>query len=53
MMWNDDYYSVLESEYGLEKTRLVADSHRESIDWVEKVCNSNFSPLFAILNPSG
>ncbi len=36
-MWNDDYYYVLEDEFGPFRAKLVAESHRESIDEVEKV----------------
>lgn len=36
-MWNDDYYYVLEDEFGPARAKLVADSHRDSITEVEKV----------------
>jgi hypothetical protein len=37
MMWNDDYYYVLEDEFGPARAKLVAESHRDSITEVEKV----------------
>ena len=36
MLWNDDYYSLLEKEFGTEKTALVAQSHMDAIDTVEQ-----------------
>eukprot|EP00850_Spirogloea_muscicola_P004665 SM000020S06015 [mRNA] locus=s20:411811:415246:+ [translate_table: standard] len=38
MPWNDDYYYMLEKEFGTSKTWLVGDSHRQAIDWIERVC---------------
>eukprot|EP00897_Mesotaenium_endlicherianum_P005007 jgi/Mesen1/4534/ME000231S03793 len=38
MPWNDDYYTILESMFGPEKTWLVGDSHRRSIDWIFETC---------------
>eukprot|EP00850_Spirogloea_muscicola_P001747 SM000006S19512 [mRNA] locus=s6:1275063:1278577:+ [translate_table: standard] len=38
MPWNDDYYYMLEKEFGPSKTWLVGDSHRQAIDWIERVC---------------
>ncbi|KAK9805134.1 hypothetical protein WJX72_001432 [[Myrmecia] bisecta] len=37
MAWNDDMYHTLEEKFGTDKTKLVAESHRKSIDWVEEV----------------
>lgn len=37
MPWNDDYYFEVEKNWGTEKMKVVADSHRSSIDFVERV----------------
>ena len=37
MLWNDDYYSQLESEFGQDIASRVAQSHRAAIDYVEDV----------------
>ncbi|KXZ47373.1 hypothetical protein GPECTOR_36g94 [Gonium pectorale] len=37
MQWNDDYYSVLESKYGKDGARSVAESHVAAIDFIERV----------------
>ena len=37
MPWNDDYYHEIESSWGTETMKVVADSHRSSIDFVERV----------------
>jgi len=39
MPWNDDYFYLIEKNWGTEKMKIVADSHRRSIDFVEKVIN--------------
>jgi len=36
MAWNDDYYSVLEKDFGRTEAALIGQSHREAIDWVER-----------------
>lgn len=37
MMWNDDYYHIVEKQFGAEIMSRVADSHRTAIDFVENV----------------
>ncbi|KAG2497175.1 hypothetical protein HYH03_004764 [Edaphochlamys debaryana] len=37
MQWNDDFYETLESKYGLQGSRHVADSHVAAIDFIERV----------------
>ena len=37
MMWNDDYYHMIEKQFGSETMVRVANSHRTAIDFVEKV----------------
>lgn len=37
MMWNDDYYSVIEEQFGEDWASKVAESHRAAIDFVEQV----------------
>ncbi|KAL3690568.1 hypothetical protein R1sor_016877 [Riccia sorocarpa] len=37
MSWNDDFYHILENNFGEDKLRLVGESHRESINWIERV----------------
>lgn len=37
MMWNDDYYHMIEKQFGSETMVKVANSHRTAIDFVEKV----------------
>lgn len=37
MPWNDDYYHQIETDWGTETMRLVAESHCSSIDFVERV----------------
>lgn len=37
MMWNDDYYHLLEQQFGTDTMTKVAQSHRDAIDFVEKV----------------
>ncbi|GAB4819568.1 hypothetical protein N2152v2_006614 [Parachlorella kessleri] len=39
MTWLDDYYYECESMHGLEKTKLVANSLRKAVDWIENVTN--------------
>lgn len=34
----DDYYYECESMHGLEKTKVVAQSLRGAVDWIENVC---------------
>ena len=37
MPWNDNYYHEIESNWGIETMKVVAESHRSSIDFVERV----------------
>ncbi|PRW44524.1 oxidoreductase [Chlorella sorokiniana] len=37
MTWLDDYYYECESMHGLEKTKVVAQSLRSAVDWIENV----------------
>lgn len=56
MAWNDDYYSVLEKDFGRTEAALIGQSHREAIDWVESTAKEesihcNFSRLPGYLVP--
>eukprot|EP00884_Botryococcus_braunii_P018802 jgi/Botrbrau1/5605/Bobra.97_2s0028.1 len=56
MTWNDDYYYVLQSEYGQEKTKLVAQAHRAAVDFIENTVQTenidcDFSRLDGYLFP--
>lgn len=37
MMWWDDYYHMMEKEYGAEKTATLAKAMGEAGDWIENV----------------
>jgi glycine/D-amino acid oxidase-like deaminating enzyme len=37
MTWNDDYYHMIDRMYGADVLKVVGDSHKKSVDWVEKV----------------
>jgi glycine/D-amino acid oxidase-like deaminating enzyme/nitrite reductase/ring-hydroxylating ferredoxin subunit len=37
MLWNDDYYHMLEKIWGTEWMQKVGESHREANDWIQKV----------------
>jgi glycine/D-amino acid oxidase-like deaminating enzyme/nitrite reductase/ring-hydroxylating ferredoxin subunit len=57
MSWNDDYYMRLEDMHGEEYTKIIANSHRESINWVERVVSEenidcNFQRVDGYLFPA-
>jgi hypothetical protein len=37
MKWNDDFYHTIESKFGTPAATLVADSHKKSIEWMQRV----------------
>lgn len=37
MLWNDDYYHMLEKTWGEDWMKKVGESHRESADFIENV----------------
>jgi len=55
----DDRYYDLERYYGTEKTKLVAQSHKQALDWIEKTvhdnnidCNFKRADGYLFLDPS-
>ncbi|KAK9836086.1 hypothetical protein WJX81_000189 [Elliptochloris bilobata] len=36
MLWNDDYYHLQEQNFNLDTAKVLAESHRQAIDWVAK-----------------
>ena len=39
--WPDDGFDLIGREHGAERARLVADSHRAGVDWIESVAAAN------------